>query len=337
VGTGRPAEGAILDPLGYDREILAMSGLKGQGALRIPGALWRAAKALLKAVDLVRSFKPDLGVVTGGYVGGPVGLALKLGGTPLVVHEQNSRPGLTNRLLGLLADRVLVAFPEAAGGFAKAKTRLIGNPVRGEIAQVGILRRAGGLARSASRPPTILILGGSQGSRRLNQAAVALVAQLAGQGMRLSVIHQSGAAMEAETARAYLEMGVEAETRAFISDMAEAYQRSDLAIARAGALTVFELAAARLPAVLVPLPTAADDHQSHNAKALAAAGLAVVVREADLEAGALVEAAGAVLRTPGRLAAMSGAELSGLKAMGEDAELAGELTEVIGGGRVPQN
>jgi UDP-N-acetylglucosamine--N-acetylmuramyl-(pentapeptide) pyrophosphoryl-undecaprenol N-acetylglucosamine transferase len=274
VGTGRPAEERILARAGHPRRILDVSGLKGRGLPGLVKGTWRALRALKTSADLVREFRPHLGLVTGGYVTGPVGLALKMASVPVVVHEQNSRPGLTNRLLGRIADLILVAFPEAASSFPAKRVVVAGNPVRPEIAALRGLKRD-----FAAKPATLLIMGGSQGSRRLNLAGTAMVASLLARGAALRVIHQSGAEMAGEVAEAYRRMGAEAEVAAFIDDMAGVYRRSHLAVCRAGALTVFELAAAGLPAVLVPLPTAADDHQTINARALERLGLARLVPE----------------------------------------------------------
>jgi UDP-N-acetylglucosamine--N-acetylmuramyl-(pentapeptide) pyrophosphoryl-undecaprenol N-acetylglucosamine transferase len=310
VGTGRPAEETILGPLNYRRLNLNMTGIKGQGLGAVPGALWRAFKGLLACIDLVRTFKPHLGLVTGGYVAGPAGLAVKLSGTPLILHEQNSLPGLTNRLLGNIADLILVAFPEAKEKFSQKKTRLVGNPVRPEIISLGDENRD-----FTAEPLVILILGGSQGSKKLNQAAMALAEFLLKCGIKFKLIHQTGTAMEEEVKATYRRLEIEAQVGAFFPDMENIYRSSHLAVTRAGALTIFELAAARVPAILVPLPTAADDHQTLNACALAKTGAAEVVEEKHLEL--LNETVQSIIQVPGRLQAMHQAGVGALKAMGE--------------------
>ena len=317
IGTGRPAEAEILGPYGWERRELEVRGLKGGALAKAPGALWLAAKALKKAADIVRAFKPQLGVCTGGYVAGPAGLAIKLSGTPLVIHEQNSLPGLTNRALGLFADMILLAFPEAKKRFPEKRTFVVGNPVRSEIAALGSHKRD-----FSAAPKTVVVLGGSQGSKKINQAAVQMVEGLARKGIAAKVIHQTGAAMEDEVRESYKGLGIEAEVKSFFSDMAAVYKAGHLAVCRAGALTVFELAAARLPAILVPLPTAADDHQSLNAKALADLGLAKVVRESDLESGALLKEAAALLESSERLNEMSDSDLSPLQGLEDQGSLA---------------
>jgi UDP-N-acetylglucosamine--N-acetylmuramyl-(pentapeptide) pyrophosphoryl-undecaprenol N-acetylglucosamine transferase len=297
VGTGRPAEETILGPFGYRRFNLNMTGLKGKGLIGAPKAAWQAGLALAKSANIVRSFKPHLGLVTGGYVSGPVGMALKLSGTPLVLHEQNSLPGLTNRLLGTIADLILVAFPQALEKFSKKRTKLVGNPVRPEITAIGSIDR-----NFEEKPFKLLILGGSQGSRALNAAGLNLAVYLMTQGLDLEVIHQTGAAEFEDIKQKYIKLGIKATVEPFFSDMAAIYKLSHLAVTRAGALTVFELAAARVPSILVPLPTAADDHQSVNAMALVNFGLAAMVKERDL--GHLNEIAYSLIKEPEKLRAM---------------------------------
>ena len=315
VGTGRPAEAAILDKYGWERRVLELRGLKGMGIGSAPGALWQGLKAFKKAVDLVRELRPHVGIATGGYVAGPVGLAVRLSGSPLVIHEQNSLPGLTNRLLGLFAPRILLAFPDASTRFPAKRAMVVGNPVRPEIADAGSLKRD-----YRERPLTLVVLGGSQGSKRINEGALALVKSL-GKGPAespLRIIHQTGAQMEEQVRSAYKEMGIEAEVKSFFSDMDRVYKSGHLAICRAGALTIFELAAARLPAILVPLPTAADDHQSVNAKVAADLGLARIVKESEIDSGALAKAAAELLENPSKLEAMGQSDLSSLEGLKDE-------------------
>ncbi|MDR1487558.1 MAG: undecaprenyldiphospho-muramoylpentapeptide beta-N-acetylglucosaminyltransferase [Deltaproteobacteria bacterium] len=300
VGTGRPAEAAILGPLGYKRERLDVIGLKGKGILGLPKALWKAFLAIIKSISLIRSFKPDLCLVTGGYVCGPVGVAAFMSGTPLVLHEQNSRPGLTNRWLSRLAKLVFLGFREAASSFDAAKVRVVGNPVRAEIEAL-----SGSERDFQAKPSVILILGGSQGAKSLNQAALELARVLKQKGTAISFIHQTGESELLEVEKAYRELGVEATVKAFFSDMVWVYKTAHLAISRAGALTIAELCACRLPSVLVPLPTAADDHQTINALSLVDAGIARLVKQQDLHKGALIETAAKLLENPAELAQMS--------------------------------
>ncbi|MDR2456793.1 MAG: undecaprenyldiphospho-muramoylpentapeptide beta-N-acetylglucosaminyltransferase [Deltaproteobacteria bacterium] len=327
VGTGRPAEAAILDSYSWPRESLTLRGFKGGGLKNLPGAVYLALKALFKSVDLVRKFRPSLAIATGGYVCGPVGLAVKLSGAPLVIHEQNSLPGLTNRWLGLLADKILLAFPETVKEFSQKKAMVVGNPVRSEIAALGKIEK-----NFSDKPLTLVILGGSQGSKAINLGAMEAARRAKDRGISLKVIHQTGEMMEDEVRRAYAQMGVEAEVKSFFSDMASVYLRGHLAICRAGALTVFELAACKLPAILVPLPTAADDHQTKNALALEELGLAKVVRQEDMEGGLLTKTALDLLESPFVLNKMRQSDLSALQGLSDEGskDLAEKLIAIAG-------
>ncbi|MDR1110245.1 MAG: UDP-N-acetylglucosamine--N-acetylmuramyl-(pentapeptide) pyrophosphoryl-undecaprenol N-acetylglucosamine transferase [Deltaproteobacteria bacterium] len=298
VGAGRPAEANVLDPLGFRRRVLRVPALAGRGPLGAARAVPGLVRAMVGAVSLVREFRPDLCLAFGGYVCGPVGLAAKMFGLPLAIHEQNSVPGLANRWLGRLADLAMAGFPEALAGLGPGRGLVVGNPVRGPIAAL-----AGEARLVDGENPLILVVGGSQGSRRLNLAALDMAGRLLAAGARFRLLHQTGPEMEAEVREGYGRLGVQAEVLPFVQDMAGAYRRASLAISRAGALTLAELSAARLPAILVPLPSSAGGHQALNAGSLARAGLALVVPEEGL--GSLAGTVGALLAEPGRLRAMS--------------------------------
>jgi UDP-N-acetylglucosamine--N-acetylmuramyl-(pentapeptide) pyrophosphoryl-undecaprenol N-acetylglucosamine transferase len=217
----------------------------------------------------------------GGFVAGPGGIAAWLTRRPLLIHEQNAVAGTTNRLLSRLATRVFEAFP---GSFAAGvQAEAIGNPVRDAIVAVGQARVRDGW--SSREPLRLLVLGGSQGARALNRAVPAALAALPAH-VRPEVRHQAGRTL-AEAEHAYREAGVSADCSAFIDDVAGAYAWADFVVARAGALTVSELAAAGVGAILVPFPHAIDDHQTKNAEAFTAAGACVVLPETELDAGIL--------------------------------------------------
>ena len=190
---------------------------------------------------------------------GPVLLAARSLGVPIAIHEQNSVPGMANRLAGKLADRVFISLP-CSPEFAANKTVQTGNPVRGPILD------AAGQARQPGNPPTILILGGSQGAHRVNLLMLEAMEILAAQQVPLNLIHQTGSADEAMVRTGYERIGATAEVSAFIRDMAAVYQRADLVVSRAGATTLAELAVMGLPALLIPYPYAADDHQTTNGR-----------------------------------------------------------------------
>ena len=324
VGTGRPVESAIVDPAGFRRVTLKTGAWKGLGpAARLKG-LWLVWTGFWEALRLLRSYRPRVCFGAGGYVTVPVGLAAWFLRLPLVIHEQNSRAGLSNKILGRLATRVCLGFEEAKTAFPTDRTVVIGNPVRPEIAALHEMER-----NFKRRPLTILVTGGSQGARALNMAAAPALAGLVREGLAVNIIHQTGTTDLGEVRRIYREAEVEAEAAEFYQDMAALYSRADLVVGRAGAITLSELAAARLPAVLVPLPTAADDHQALNAGFVEAGGAAVVMSQAGLTPEALTKVLSGLLTAPEKLAAMSQAAAS-LARLDADARLAGICLELAG-------
>jgi UDP-N-acetylglucosamine--N-acetylmuramyl-(pentapeptide) pyrophosphoryl-undecaprenol N-acetylglucosamine transferase len=212
----------------------------------------------------------------GGFASGPGGIAAWLLGRPLVVHEQNAVAGLTNRVLARLARRVLEGFPDSFGGGVRAER--VGNPVRPEIVAIAPPERRYAGREGAVR---LLVFGGSQGAARLNAVLPAAIGELPAV-LRPAVLHQTGQHNFEETVQAYRSRGIEADVRPFIDDMASAYGWADLAVCRSGALTVTELAAAGVPAILVPFPAAVDDHQTRNAQYAVQAGAARLLPERDL-------------------------------------------------------
>jgi len=276
LGTQRGIESRLVPAEGIPVEWLSVSGLRGKGWATLLAAPFRLAVALAQALRAVRRHRPSVVLGAGGFASGPGGVAAWLLRRPLVVHEQNAVAGLTNRLLARLAERVLEGFPGSFGPGVRAER--VGNPVRAEIAAVAppARRYAGREGRAR-----LLVFGGSQGAARLNAVLPAALAELP-PGLRPEVLHQTGTHGLEETVAAYRSRGIEADVRAFIDDMAGAYGWADLAVCRAGALTVAELAAAGVPAVLVPFPSAVDDHQTRNAEYAAGAGAAILLPESRL-------------------------------------------------------
>lgn len=300
LGTRRGLEARVVPAAGIEIEWLAVGGLRGKGwgtRLAAPVVL---ARACWQALAVLRRRRPRALLGMGGFVAGPGGLMARVAGCPLVVHEQNALPGLTNRILARIARRVLEAMPGTFPPAARAEA--VGNPVRPAIVALPPPE-----TRFADRggPPRLLVLGGSQGARALNDVLPAALAALPAE-RRPEIRHQAGAGHEAARA-AYEAAGVEARVEAFVDDMAGAYGWADLVVARAGALTVSEIAAAGLPAVLVPYPYAIDDHQSLNAAQLASADAAVMIAERELDAARLSAELDAMLGEPQRLAEMADA------------------------------
>ncbi len=279
--------------------LVRVGGVRGKGwgtRLRAPVML---ARAVLQALGVLRRVRPRSVLSMGGYVAGPGGLAAWLARVPLLVHEQNRVPGVTNRVLARLARRVLCGFGDAFPPSMQAEW--VGNPVRSAIAALPAPDR-----RMAGRTgaPHLLVLGGSQGARALNRLLPVALARVP-EACRPQVLHQTGQREVQATREAYLDAGVDARVEAFIDDMAAAYAWADLAVCRAGALTLAELAAAGLGALLVPYPHAVDDHQTRNAQALCEAGAARILQEHALDEDALAQPLGELLSNRGALLAMA--------------------------------
>jgi len=276
LGTQRGIESRLVPAAGIPVEWLSVSGLRGKGVTAYLMAPVRLAVALFQALRAVRRHRPSVVLGAGGFASGPGGVAAWMMRRPLVVHEQNAVAGLTNRVLARLADRVLEGFPGSFGRGVRAEH--VGNPVRPEIAAVASPERRYAARDGSAR---LLVFGGSQGAARLNAVVPAALAELP-VDLRPEVIHQTGRHGFDETVAAYRSRGIEADVRPFIDDMAGAYGWADLAVCRSGALTVAELAAAGVPAVLVPFPAAVDDHQTRNAEHVVRAGGAVLLPESQL-------------------------------------------------------
>jgi UDP-N-acetylglucosamine--N-acetylmuramyl-(pentapeptide) pyrophosphoryl-undecaprenol N-acetylglucosamine transferase len=243
-------------------ETIAISGVRGKGVGALLRAPLRVLAAIRAAARVLARHRPRAVVSFGGFAAGPGGIAAVLARVPLLVHEQNRAPGFTNRVLSKFARAVLVGFPDAFPG----REILVGNPVREVIAKVA--PPAERFAQRGDDRLHLLVLGGSQGARALNAAVPQALRQL--QGAAIAVRHQCGEKLHAETVGAYAAAGIEgsidASIEPFIADMAAAYAWADLVVCRAGALTIAELCAAGVGSVLVPLPTAVDDHQTKNAQ-----------------------------------------------------------------------
>ena len=288
-------EGALAAKAGLDFQALPASGVLGKGVKGLLSIFW-VGRGVARAAKALKRFKPDAVIGFGGYAGFCPVLAAALLKIPTAVHEQNSVPGVTNRVLAKVADRVFVSFADQRGSFPAAKVTRTGNPVRTDIA--GVTR-----GDEAGRR-NLLILGGSQGARPINDAVVAALPQLL--SARVNIVHQTGAADEARIREAYAKAGADPGcVRGFIDDMAQAYAWADAALCRAGASTIFELAATGTPSVLVPFPQAAHDHQHVNALHLADLGAALLLPQSELSAQTLADTLAGLLGDTARLASMS--------------------------------
>ena len=274
---GKRGRGAdLIKAQGYRVEMVDVEGMKGRGFGKILSVLFRIPRSVFQSMGHIKRFAPDVVFGVGGYSAGPVCMAAKLKGIPSAIHEQNTVPGFTNRMLARFVDRIFVSFEQTRDLLGGRKIIVTGMPIREEI-----------LSASKSKPEeagkfTILVMGGSQGSAAINKAFVQALYLMRSRGKEVHVIHQTGEADFERTLSDYKARGIEGEVMPFIKDMACAYLRADLVICRAGASTIFELAAMRKPAILIPYPYAANRHQDFNAQALADTGGAIVVFEKDM-------------------------------------------------------
>jgi UDP-N-acetylglucosamine--N-acetylmuramyl-(pentapeptide) pyrophosphoryl-undecaprenol N-acetylglucosamine transferase len=270
LGSTGGLETRLVRKAGLPIETLDIGGIRGKGWRTLIGAPLRIVRAVLSAAKILRRTKPRSALSLGGFASGPGGIASWLSGVKLVVHEQNSVAGVTNRTLSHIARKVLCGFDGAL-----AHGEWVGNPVRKEIAELPAPAQ-----RFAARDGAIrlLVLGGSQGASGINTALPAVLREMT---PRPHIRHQCGPKHLDKTREIYASANVEAQVDAFIDDMAAAYAWADVVVCRAGALTLAELCAAGLPAILVPFPAAVDDHQTHNARALVACGAAKLVPEGD--------------------------------------------------------
>jgi UDP-N-acetylglucosamine--N-acetylmuramyl-(pentapeptide) pyrophosphoryl-undecaprenol N-acetylglucosamine transferase len=276
LGTHRGLESRVVPEAGIEIEWISIKGLRRKGALAVLIAPIQIGWALMQSLAVIFRRRPAAVLGMGGFASGPGGVAAWLTRRPLIIHEQNAAAGMTNRLLARLARVVLQAFPGSFNSDVDAET--VGNPVREDIAAVPppherYVNRQG--------PLRVLVLGGSQGALALNRTVPAALALLDPE-LRPLVRHQCGERTLDTAKQSYDEHAVDVELLPFIEDMAGAYAWADLVICRAGALTVAELCAVGVPALLVPYPAAVDDHQTANARPMADAGAGQIIQETDL-------------------------------------------------------
>ncbi len=298
VSTDRAIDNKALRGRPFRTGSISCQPLKGKSLRAAAKSLFRLPFSIWQALKLVRDFRPELVLGVGGYVTGPVVLAARLLGVKTCIHEQNSIPGMANRMLGKIVDRIYISIPGSEKFFPQSKVVLTGNPVRAEL-----LGRQENF-RSTGEKFRLLVLGGSQGAHRVNELVVGALCQgLAGK--EIEVFHQTGAQDEEWVRKAYAEAGISATVSGFITEMAKAYARADLVVSRAGATTLAELAALGKPAILIPYPYAADDHQSTNARFLADGGAALVFAEKELDEARLAEALASLRGSREQLAKMA--------------------------------
>ncbi len=286
VSTGRAFEKTVLTEHGFRLECITAEGIKKKGIRHQLRALFRLPKGVMESLKILRKFAPDLVVGVGSYASGPLILAAWMLRIPIVLHEQNIQPGITNRILFPLAARVHVSFPNTRFKTRSPKIRFSGNPIRKKILECAarsISPEPG--AGTCRRPFTVGIIGGSQGAHAINLAVIQALPLLKDHGCRF--IHQTGQPDLQVVQDAYRRHGISGNIQPFFQDMTDCYQQADLMICRSGATTVAEIMAIGKPSILIPFPHASDNHQELNAGRLVQSHAAEMILEKDLTGGAL--------------------------------------------------
>ena len=326
----RKMERDIISKAGFEIRSIDVEGMVGKGLLQLIRAFFKVVISSIQSLFIIRNFKPHLTVGVGGYTSGPVCLMGWFLRVPTAIHEQNSIPGITNRILAPLVKKVFISFEESTMYFKKKKLFLSGNPIREEIMDPTIFSKR--VSRSADdltkKRFVILVMGGSQGAKAINKAVLSALKELKKGGFLPFVIHQTGSQELKEITAEYCTNGIDGEVTAFIDNMAAAYARADLVICRAGATTIAELAALGKPSILVPYPYATRKHQDVNARALAAYGGADIIIQRDLNGTTLAKKIRMYMENPDALQQMS---LFALKAGRPQAKeiIVEELMELI--------
>lgn len=285
VGTRRGIEARVIPELGYPIEFIEVRGLKGSGLLRMVLGVLRLPVALYQSWRILSKFRPDVALGVGGYASGPVLLAAWLRRIPTAVLEQNTIPGVTNRILSRFVQAVYVMFEDTRGSFPKRKVFALGNPIRRQLLDNFLKSRIQPNGRF-----NILVLGGSQGAHALNLRMVEAANHFRDVEDEVHIVHQTGDKDEELVRRGYAELGAHAEVHAYIDNMSEAYRRADLVVCRAGATTLAEVMVAKKASILIPYPYAADNHQELNARTMVDAGAALMLVERNLDGRRLADA-----------------------------------------------
>jgi UDP-N-acetylglucosamine--N-acetylmuramyl-(pentapeptide) pyrophosphoryl-undecaprenol N-acetylglucosamine transferase len=322
LGTQRGIEARLVPMHDLPIHWIRVQGLRGKSLLSWALAPFRVVVALWDAWLAIKAIRPDVVLGMGGFVAGPGGIMAKVRGIPLVIHEQNARAGLTNRILARIANVVCEAYQHS---FKAKQSIWVGNPVRDNIRAIKAKEAA------IELPINLLVFGGSQGAQVLNRLLPDAIAKIE-VSKRPHIRHQCGRQRAQAVADSYRALQVDASVTEFIDDMAEAYQWADVVIARAGALTVAELATVGVPAILIPFPAAVDDHQTANAQWLVDCGAALLMPERELTITRLSDALTTLLQTPEKLLAMRNMARSHVKLDSQE-KIAALCLSVSGGSR----
>jgi UDP-N-acetylglucosamine--N-acetylmuramyl-(pentapeptide) pyrophosphoryl-undecaprenol N-acetylglucosamine transferase len=296
IGTSRGIETRLVPAAGFPLELIQVGALNQVSFTTRVKTMLGLPLAVLSSLRIVRRFRPDVMIGVGGYASGPAMLAAALSRVPTVAFEPNVVPGFANRKVARFVSAAAVHFEETKKYFRNC--RVTGVPVRAEFFELP--------QREPANPPTLLVFGGSQGARAINQAMTGALPELSVRIPGIKVLHQTGERDYATTVAAYEKLGIAVEVSKFIDNMPAVFARADLIVSRAGASTVAEIAAAGKPSVFMPFPRAADDHQRRNAEAMQNAGAAVMLEERDLTPAKLADTIAGLLSDPVKLKAMSG-------------------------------
>jgi len=297
VGTDHGIEARLLPKLGYPLALISASGMKGFGTVKKILSAGRLLYGYAQSRKILKEFRPDIVLGVGGYASAPLVLAARGMGIRRFIHEQNAAPGLANKVLGHVVDRVFISMDEAAESFPKSKTLMTGNPIRKEILW-GFQERV----RSVGDTFSLLVFGGSAGAHRINTALIEALPYLAGVKDRLRITHQTGDKDLTLVRDGYRALGFQAVVSSFIENMSAAYGAADLVICRAGATTIAEVTACGKGCIFIPFPYAADDHQKKNAESLLAKDAGFMILEEDLSGEALAQEILALMEHPEKLA-----------------------------------
>ncbi len=330
VGTARGIETKVIPQLGERLVCLDVGPLKGRTRGEFAKNLLGLPQAGVEAAKLLRSFRPNLVIGVGGYAAGPMVGTAALLGIPTALLEQNAHVGLTNRLLARVVDRAYLSFEETLRYFPTGRGHVVGNPIRRSFVGLGNMARMDP-AGFEMRARKILVMGGSQGARALNQVVPEALAKAGLAAKGVEIVHQAGHAMCDAVRAKYEELGLNATVTPFIDDLAKVYSSAALIIGRAGASSLAEICAVGRPSILIPFPKAADDHQWHNAQALASRGAALAIREAELTTDLLADHVLRLLAQPELRRSMADAA----RAMGKPdaaAAIVDDLSAWLGGG-----
>ena len=299
IGTSRGMETRLVPAAGFPLQLIQVGALNQVSLMTRLKTLFGLPVAVWTALGILRKFRPDVVIGVGGYASGPAMAAAALRRIPMLAFEPNFVPGFANRIVAPFVSAAAVHFEGARKYFSNC--HVTGVPVRSQFFDVPSRERA----RAAGDPPTLLVFGGSQGAHAINQAVCEAVSGLREKLPNLQIIHQTGERDYSATLAAYEKLGIKAEVSKFIDDMPGTFARADLIVCRAGASTVAEIAAAGKPAIYVPFPRSADDHQRRNAEAMQSAGAAVMLEERDLTTPKVVALIAGLLSDPSKLEAMS--------------------------------